>query len=129
MSDILLIDSDGGAFEYGANNDIRADNTIMSMCYITLFNGDTPLNSLREFNLDNEFEKAISKRMVTKYRQEAEAIGTSKLQWLKSEGAVKNIELSIVQSVESSERFDIKIIGQYNNGVTFSETLTTIKGA
>lgn len=125
MSDILLIDNDGGSFEYGAYNDIRLDDTIMSMCYVSLFNGDTPLNALRQEQFDNEFEKAINKRLSFKNRQEAETIGTTRLQWLKTEGIVKDIELTISQ--ESVERYKILISGTLPNGSQFTQILTTIK--
>ena len=123
MSEIFLYEKgDGGNMSIKENGDIQEDPTLQTLVYLSLFNGSTPLNVIREIQFTYEFEKALDEKTTIANMTRAEQKGDEMLQWMVETGLVQSAKTIITPDEVERMKVTVEVVvADEKQYITFDE--------
>lgn len=98
---------DGGKIEF--DKQIKVDETLSTLCYVSLFTGSRPYDTLAEEDDQDDFEKELRIFKDTSDKDPLIASGNLLLSWMVEDGFCESVAITDIYVLEN-ERFGVDLL-------------------
>jgi len=116
---ILLQDNGDGGEIVLESGDIKADETLLTALYLSLFTGKTFYNVYEDYETDGDFEEALNQPITKENLQKTELAAKKATQWFVDEGVADSVEVVAYGDINEKQNVDITITEPTGESVLF----------